>query len=69
MTHESEVMQAESARKIEMELAVVFAGQVAQKADKLQLGANVMLEGFLAPRRRQSRTLVLNVTEFEMIEA
>ena len=38
--------------------------QAAARADRLALGVQVVVTGFLAPRRRQSKSLVLHVTEF-----
>jgi primosomal replication protein N len=38
------------------------------RAAVLPMGVALQVEGFLAPRRRQSRQLVLHVNEFELIE-
>jgi primosomal replication protein N len=51
-----------------MDIAAVAADRVALAIDKLALGCMLKASGFLAPRRRASRTLVLHLTEFELIE-
>jgi len=68
LAHSSEQAEAGSIRKVELELAAVFAGRGAEQADRLDLGARLAVTGFLAPRRKQSKTLSLHVTEFELIE-
>ena len=66
--HASEQLEAGTVRKVEMELAAVFAGAVAESASRLALGSRLAATGFLAPRRKQSKLLSLHVTEFESIE-
>jgi len=64
LSHRSEAIEAGHARQLEFEVALRFAGAVAARADRLQLGASICVDGFLAPRRRQSKSLVVHVTEF-----
>ena len=61
--HRSEVFEAGHRRQVELEIGVRFAGPIAGRADRLALGTEVELAGFLAPKSRQSRTLLLHVTE------
>lgn len=68
LQHESAQHEAGAQRKVEMELAAVFAGRLAELADRCALGGLLQVAGFLAPRRRSSKQLVLHVTEFEFIE-
>ena len=58
------MIEAGQPRQLEFELPVRFAGSIAARADRLALGAPVLVTGFLAPRRRQSKSLVLHVTDF-----
>lgn len=67
--HRSGAIEAGMPRELEFEVAVRFAGSLATRADRLVLGQPVLATGFLAPRRRQSRSLVLHVTEFSLLEA
>lgn len=64
LSHRSEAVEAGHARRLEFEVALRFAGAVAARADRLQLGESIRVEGFLAPRRRQSKSLIVHVTEF-----
>jgi primosomal replication protein N len=68
LRHESVQAEAGTDRQVELEIGLVFAGRLAQAADRLALGATLRAAGFLAPKRRQSKQLVLHVTEFESIE-
>ena len=68
LLHESSQHEAGVQRKVELEISVVFAGPLAERASRVPLGAALQLTGFLAPRRRSSKQLVLHVTEFELIE-
>ncbi len=68
LRHTSQQMQAGAQRTIELELAALFAGRLAERADRIALGASIRASGFLAPKRKASRLMLLNVTEFELIE-
>jgi primosomal replication protein N len=68
LRHASVTAEAGGSRQVELEIAAVFAGRIAEQADRLALGADLKVAGFLAPKRRQSRQLLLHVTEFELIE-
>jgi len=64
LSHRSEATEAGQSRQLEFDVALRFAGAIAARADRLQLGASILVDGFLAPRRRQSKSLVVHVTEF-----
>ena len=68
MKHVSEQREAGVPRQIELEIAARFAGPMAQRMSGVALGSTLLVRGFLAPRRRQSKQLVLHVNEFELIE-
>ena len=68
LRHESGQAEAGTLRKVELEIPAVFAGGLAEAASRLALGTGLQVRGFLAPKRRQSRLLVLHVTEFELNE-
>jgi primosomal replication protein N len=65
LVHRSVQSEAGAQRAVELELAAVAADGVALRIDRVALGTELRLEGFLAPRRRSARTLVLHVTGFE----
>ncbi len=64
LAHQSETIEAGRSRQLEFEVTVKFAGALATRADQLALGQTVLASGFLASRRRQSRSLVLHITAF-----
>ncbi len=68
MTHVSEQHEAGMPRQVDLEIAARFAGGLAQRVSEVPLGRTLRVRGFLAPRRRQSKQLVLHVNEFELIE-
>ena len=67
--HESRQMEASHARTVEFELQAVFAGAVAERADRLPLGRALHLAGFIAPRRRGGKVVALHVNEFLEIDS
>ena len=68
LSHESGQTEAGLQRRVELEIAAVFAGRQAEAAAALPLGTRLEVRGFLAPKRRQSKLLALHVNEFELIE-
>lgn len=64
LSHGSEVHEAGNPRQLDFELALRFAGALATRAERLVPGERIVVSGFLAPRRRQSKSLVLHVTDF-----
>ncbi len=66
LSHRSVQREAGTDRTVEMEIAAIAADRVALRIDRVALGAGLKLEGFLAPRRRNVKALVLHVTDFEL---
>ncbi len=67
VTHQSSQMEAGSARDVSFEAQCVAIGEVARRLEPLATGTRIEIEGFLAARSRQSRSLVLHVNEFSLI--
>jgi primosomal replication protein N len=67
LSHRSVQREAGIDRTVEMEIAAIAADRTALRMDRVALGTALKLEGFLAPRRRNVKALVLHVTEFEPI--
>ena len=65
LSHQSVQSEAGVERTVEMEIPAIAADRVALRLDRLALGSELKLEGFLAPRRRNTRALVLHLTGFE----
>lgn len=68
LSHQSVQREAGADRTVEMEISAIAADRVALRIDRIALGTELKLEGFLAPRRRNVKALVLHVTEFELNE-
>lgn len=62
VSHGSRQAEAGTARDVEFEMAVVFAGKLAESASRMPVGQGLELSGFLAARRKLAKSLVLHVT-------
>jgi primosomal replication protein N len=49
-----------------MELTIRAAGPLAERLDRVDLGASLSMQGFLAPRSRNGKGLILHLTHFEI---
>lgn len=67
LSHQSVQQEAGQGRTVELEVPAMAVDSLALKLDRTALGTALQVEGFLAPRRRQSRTLVLHMTRFESV--
>ncbi len=68
LSHESIQLEAGAERNVQMEIDALAADDVALRISRVALGTGLNLTGFLAPRRRSARSLVLHVTGFELNE-
>ena len=66
LSHQSVQREAGADRTVEMEIAAIAADRIALRIDRVALGTELKLEGFLAPRRRNVKALVLHITDFEL---
>ena len=66
LSHRSVQREAGTDRAVEMEISGIAADRIALSIDRIALGSALKLEGFLAPRRRNVKALVLHVTDFEL---
>lgn len=67
VSHRSRQEEAGVDRDVALDVTVVFAGALAEMADRLRIGQGLEIRGFLAPRRRQSRTVVVHAVGFDVI--
>ena len=63
--HRSEQIEAGISRLVEMEVAVVAAGEIAGRFAQVDLGATYRFTGFLARKSRNSKSLVFHIAAFE----
>lgn len=68
IAHESRVVEAGATRKITFEMSAIALGEWALQTQAAPLETPLWLYGFLAPRSKQSKTLVLHVTGLETRE-
>jgi primosomal replication protein N len=66
LSHQSVQREAGADRTVELEISAIAADQLALRVDRVALGTELKLEGFLAPRRRNVKALVLHITDFEL---
>jgi len=66
LSHQSVQREAGVDRTIELEISAIAADRLALRMDRVALGTELKLEGFLAPRRRNVKALVLHITDFEL---
>ncbi len=65
LLHESEQMEASTARQVTFEIAAIAAGEISGRFNQAELGAMFWFTGFLARKNRNSKSLVFHVTDFE----
>ena len=65
LSHRSTQKEAGHARQVELDLAARFADRAAEQLSRTPLGSVLRVQGFLAPRRLGSKSVLLHVTGFE----
>jgi primosomal replication protein N len=68
LAHESTQAEAGEGRQVQLELSCIAVEEIARVVSASPLGARVEARGFLAPKGRSSRSLVLHITELEFKE-
>ena len=62
--HRSETMEAGMQRRLAFDFAAIAIGQTAEALAGVELGSELGLSGFLAPRSRRSTRLLVHVLDF-----
>jgi primosomal replication protein N len=65
LMHESQQVEAGIQRQVELEIAALAAGEIAGRFSQAELGRMFRFSGFLARKRRNSKSLVFHITDFE----
>lgn len=68
LAHSSEQPEGGGIRKVECEVPAVAVGDLAKVMAGARVGQGVKATGFMAPRSRNRKSLVLHVTEIEFLE-
>ena len=66
LAHISEVVEAGLNRTVQFELKAKAVGEVAERLEKVSLGQNLIMQGFLAPPRLHSTQINFHLTNFEL---
>ena len=61
--HQSEVIEANLARQLQFAMEAIALGEVALQLADLPLGSELALQGFMAPRRKDSSFLVFHIQQ------
>jgi primosomal replication protein N len=69
LLHHSEQVEAKVNRQVEMVIVAQAAGAMAEQLNAHQVGSQLQLSGFLAPRRKLAKTLVFHITQLEQFDA
>ena len=59
-----EVFGADGQRKLEYDFPAVSFGKCASELNRLPLGSEITVKGFLAPRSLKTRRLIVHITEY-----
>ncbi len=65
--HQGAVPEAGIERQLDFELDAIAVGDAALRLARQALGTELEFEGFLAPRSRRSRSLILHINDFKAI--
>jgi primosomal replication protein N len=68
LEHCSEQVEAGHPRKVSALVACIAMGPLAEQMQELRSECEVRLKGFLAARKVNSRSIVLHISEFEIVE-
>jgi primosomal replication protein N len=63
------VAEAGIERQLDFELDAVAVGDAAPRLARQELGSELEIDGFLAPRSKRSRSLILHISEFKAIQS
>jgi primosomal replication protein N len=66
LLHASQQPEAEGKRRVELEIAAVAFGKVAESLARVPAGTALRCEGFLARRYRTGTTLALHIDRYEL---
>ena len=67
LRHESQQIEAGTARRVNVEMAAVAIGEIAQNISALPGGSCISVEGFLARKSPQSNQIVLHICSLKTV--
>jgi len=69
LEHRSTQLEAQVAREVEFEIRALALGSIVKELARVNPGTALAVEGFLAPSRKGSKTLLLHITGFDRLPA
>ena len=67
LRHESQQIEAGTARRVNVEMAAVAIGEIAQNISVLPGGSHISVEGFVARKSPQSNQIVLHICSLKTV--
>jgi primosomal replication protein N len=69
LAHRSTQLEAQVPREVEFEIRALALGSIVNELVRVAPGTALSVEGFLAPARKGSKTLLLHITGFGRLPA
>ena len=67
LEHRSTQLEAEAPRQVEFEIKALALGRIVEELESIAPGTELAVQGFLAPSRQGSRTLLLHITALQRL--
>ena len=67
LEHKSMQLEAEAPRQVEFEIKALALGRIVEELESIAPGTELAVQGFLAPSRQGSRTLLLHITGLQRL--
>jgi primosomal replication protein N len=68
LEHRSTQLEAEVPREVEFEIKALALGSIVTEFERIAPGTELAFQGFLAPTRKGSKTLLLHITRFDQVD-
>jgi primosomal replication protein N len=62
LDHRSMQLEADAPREVEFEIRALALGRIVSELEQIDPGTELAIQGFLAPSRKGSKTLLLHIT-------
>jgi primosomal replication protein N len=66
LEHSGQANEAGGARKIQMSVEAIAIGSIQKELDQMDLGAEAVFEGFLAPKTLRNQRLVFHINHIQL---
>ena len=65
LLHMSDQVEAGIRRRVDLEIPAIAAGEISGRLNSAELGQTLSFTGFLAHKRRNSKSLIFHITDFK----